>query len=156
METTAHDSTAGHTAADRSRDFRRDFGSDFGRDFRRAKLFVAAYGALSAAVLVTVVLLKATDHTVTTFMWGRTGGVLASAAVMYWLIAVAARGARWAFARMRILTVVMPLAIVAIDVIPGTLPVWFVLLQGVCALALLAAAFVVNGAGLRAAFPKAG
>ncbi|MFF0742729.1 hypothetical protein ACFYVL_20255 [Streptomyces sp. NPDC004111] len=124
------------------------------RNFSKAKTFVAAYAALGTAVLVAVVLLRATGHTVTAFMWGRTGGVLASAAVLYWLTVVAARGARWAFVRIRLLTVVMPAAIVAIDVIPGTLPTWFVLVQGVCALALVPAAFVVNGPGLRTAFPK--
>ena len=153
METTAPHTATGHPAPGHPGSH--SHSRSRSRDFSRAKLLVAAYGALSAAVLVTVALLKASDHPVTAFMWGRSGGVLASAAVMYWLLNAAARGARWAFVRMRVLTVVMPLAIVAIDVIPGTLPVWFILLQGVCALALVVAAFVVNGAGLRAAFPKA-
>ncbi|CAM5654553.1 Integral membrane protein OS=Streptomyces rimosus subsp. rimosus (strain ATCC / DSM 40260 /JCM 4667 / NRRL 2234) OX=1265868 GN=SRIM_034160 PE=4 SV=1 [Streptomyces rimosus subsp. rimosus] len=35
------------------------------------------------AVLLTVVVLAATGHEVTSFMWGRSAGVLASAAVTY-------------------------------------------------------------------------
>ncbi|WP_197085009.1 hypothetical protein [Saccharothrix sp. ST-888] len=48
----------------------------------------------------------------------------------------------------------MPIAIVAIDMIPGVLPPWFVAMQATCALAIAAAAFIINGSGLRAAFPK--
>ncbi|MGW5688379.1 hypothetical protein [Nonomuraea sp. NPDC003754] len=124
------------------------------RAFATAKILVAAYGALSAAVLVTVAILSTTGHAVTSFMWGRSAGVLASAAVAYWLTVLAARGARWAYLRMRVITVIMPIAIIAIDMIPGMLPAWFVMTQAVCALPVAAAAFVVNGSRLRAAFPK--
>ncbi|KWT62260.1 hypothetical protein ADL21_09055 [Streptomyces albus subsp. albus] len=124
------------------------------RALRTAKIFIGVYGALSTAVLLTVVVLAATGHEVTSFMWGRSAGVLASAAVTYWLTVLAARGARWAYLRVRILSVVMPVAIVAIDLIPGALPVWFIAMQAVCALAIGATAFTANGSVLRAAFPK--
>ncbi|GAA0449492.1 hypothetical protein [Streptomyces olivaceiscleroticus] len=120
----------------------------------RAKALVAAYGALSIAVLATVVVLALTERPVTSFMWGRSLGVLASAAVTYWLTVLAGRGARWAYLRVRIISIVMPPVIIAIDVLPGTLPTWFVLLQSACALAVAAAAFPLNAARLRAAFPK--
>lgn len=55
---------------------------------------------------------------------------------------------------MRIISIIMPIAIVAIDMIPGVLPPWFVAMQATCALAIAAAAFIINGSGLRAAFPK--
>ncbi|WP_030678607.1 hypothetical protein [Streptomyces rimosus] len=124
------------------------------RAFRTAKMCVGVYGALSAAVLLTVVVLAATGHEVTSFMWGRSAGVLASAAVTYWLTVLAARGARWAYLRVRVISVVMPVVIVAIDLIPGALPAWFIAMQAVCALAIGATAFIVNGSELRAAFPK--
>ncbi|MBB5776631.1 hypothetical protein [Nonomuraea jabiensis] len=122
--------------------------------FGKVKILVAAYGALSAAVLATVAVLAIGDQTVTSFMWGRSAGVLASAAVTYWLTVLAARGARWAYLRVRVISIVMPVAIVAVDMIPGICPMWFAMMQAVCALAVAAAAFVVNGSGLRAAFPK--
>ncbi|WP_181019654.1 hypothetical protein [Nonomuraea typhae] len=121
---------------------------------KTVKLFVAVYGALSVVVLATVVILAISGHPVTSFMWGRSGGVLASAAVTYWFTALAERGARWAYVRVRIMSVVVPIAIVAIDAIPGALPRWFVLMQVACAVAIGAAAFLVNGPRLRAAFPK--
>ncbi|MFI6048551.1 hypothetical protein ACIBCO_00510 [Streptomyces violascens] len=121
--------------------------------FHKAKLIVAAYGALSAVVLLAVVIRALTGHTVSSFMWGRAGGVPASAAVTYWLTAVAAQGKRWAYVRVRVISVVVPIAIVAVDVIGG-LPGWFVAMQVVCALTIGATAFVVNGPDVRAAFPK--
>ncbi|GAA3597747.1 hypothetical protein GCM10022419_096340 [Nonomuraea rosea] len=123
--------------------------------FGRTKASVAAYGAFSVAVLVVVVLLSVTGSEVTSFMWGRTGGMVASAVVTYWLTVRAARGARWAYVRVRVISVVVPIAIVAIDAIPGALPAWFVAMQLAGALALVPAAFVVNGARLRAAFSTA-
>ncbi|MFG2226916.1 hypothetical protein [Streptomyces sp. NPDC048644] len=122
------------------------------RAFGKAKMLVAVYGALSAAVLITVAVLALTGHPVTSFLWGRSAGVLASAAVTYWLTVLAARGARWAYQRVRIISVVMPLAIVAVDLIPGICPAWFAVAQATCALALAATAFLVNGSILRAAF----
>ncbi|MFF1695620.1 hypothetical protein ACFVXC_18635 [Streptomyces sp. NPDC058257] len=121
------------------------------RDFGRVKVLVAAYGALGAAVLITVAALALTGQTVTSFMWGRSAGVVASAAVTYWLTVLAARGARWAYLRVRVISIVMPIAIIAIDMIPGALPPWFVALQIACALTIGATAFIVNGRGLRAA-----
>jgi hypothetical protein len=123
------------------------------RAFGKAKIFIAAYGALSAAVLITVAILAITGHTVTSFMWGRSAGVLASAAVTYWLTVLAARGARGAYLRVRVISIVMPLAIVGVDLIPGATTAWFAMLQATCALAIAAAAFIVNGSRLRAAFP---
>ncbi|UZJ32767.1 hypothetical protein [Streptomyces endophytica] len=124
------------------------------RVFGTAKNLVAAYGALSAAVLITVAVLALTGHAVTSFMWGRSGGVLASAAVIYWMTVLAARGTRWAYLRVRILSVLMPIVIVGIDMIPGICPLWFALIQAASAVPLAAAAFLSNGPQLRAAFPK--
>ncbi|MER6951587.1 hypothetical protein ABT294_46985 [Nonomuraea sp. NPDC000554] len=127
---------------------------DTRRAFGKVKILVAVYGALSAAVLITVAILAINEQTVTSFMWGRSAGVFASAAVTYWLTVLASRGKRWAYVRVRIISIVMPPAIIAIDVIPGVLPAWFVMMQATCALAIAAAAFIINGSRLRAAFPK--
>ncbi|MEU7859579.1 hypothetical protein [Nonomuraea sp. NPDC049141] len=123
--------------------------------FGKVKRFVAAYGALSVAVLIVVVVLSVLGREVTSFMWGRTGGMFASAVVTYWLTVLASRGAQWAYVRVRIISVIVPIAIVAIDGIPGALPLWFVAMQVAGALALVPAAFIVNRSELRAAFPKA-
>ncbi|RSM91606.1 hypothetical protein DMH04_01070 [Kibdelosporangium aridum] len=120
--------------------------------FSKVKKFVAAYGALSVVGLIVVVILSAEGREVTSFMWGRTGGMFASAVVAYWLTVVAAKGARWAYVRVRIICVVVPIAIVAIDSIPGALPPWMIVIQVAGALALVPAAILVNRSDLRVSF----
>ncbi|MGV9777759.1 hypothetical protein [Streptosporangium sp. NPDC003464] len=124
------------------------------RAFGKVRKLVAAYGAFSVAVLVVVVILSVTGREVTSFMWGRAGGMFASAAVTYWLTVRASRGARWAYVRVRVISVIVPIAIIAVDSIPGALPPWFVAMQIAGALTLVPAAFVVNRSQLRAAFPR--
>ena len=125
-----------------------------GSDFGVVKKSVVAYGFFGLVGALVVGALSVAGHPASSFMWGRTAGMLASAAVTWWLTVVAARGARWAFVRVRIICVVVPVAIVAIDIIPGTLPAWFVTLQVAGALALVPAAVAVNRSRLRAAFSK--
>lgn len=120
--------------------------------FSKVKKFVAAYGALSVVGLVVVVVLSVEGGEVTSFMWGRTGGMFASAVVAYWLTVVAAKGTRWAYVRVRIICVVVPIAIVAIDSIPGALPPWMIVIQIAGALALVPAAIMVNRSDLRVSF----
>jgi len=122
--------------------------------FRKAKGFLAAYGALSAGVLGMVAVLAATGHVTTGFLWGRSSAILASAALVYWLTVLAARGSRSAYGRVRAVTVILPVAIVAVDLIPGLSPAWFTLAQSACALAIAAAALVLNGSRVRAAFAE--
>ncbi|MBT2224365.1 hypothetical protein [Nonomuraea sp. NEAU-A123] len=102
-----------------------------------------------------VVILSVTGREVTSFMWGRTGGIFASGVVTYWLAVLASRGAGWAYVRVRIISVIVPIAIIAIDSIPGALPPWFIAMQVAGALTLVPAAFIVNRSELSAAFPKA-
>lgn len=122
--------------------------------FGTVRRLVAVHGTLSALVFMTIASLAVIDHTVTSFMWGRSAGVLASAAVIYWLTLLASKGARWAYLRVRILSSLMPIVIVAVDAVPGVCPAWFAGIQAVCALPLAGAAFISYGSGLRAAFPK--
>jgi hypothetical protein len=122
--------------------------------FGKVKKFVVAYGAFSVVGLFAVVILSAKGREVSSFMWGRAGGMFASAVVAYWLSVVASRGARWAYIRVRVICVGAPVAIVAIDGIPGALPLWFVAMQIAGAITLVPAAFIVSRSQLRAAFPK--
>ncbi|MEU5607918.1 hypothetical protein AB0H03_04040 [Streptomyces sparsogenes] len=126
---------------------------DIRRAFDTVSKLVMVYGAFSVAVLAVVVVLSVMGREVTSFMWGRAGGMFASAVVTYWLTVVASRGARWAYIRVRVIAVVVPIAIITIDSVPGALPLWFVVLQIAGAVALAPTALIVNRPGLRAAFP---
>ncbi|WP_156096581.1 hypothetical protein [Amycolatopsis jejuensis] len=121
----------------------------------KVKMLALVYGGFSAVVLGAVVAESIAGYEVSGFMWGRAGGMFASAVVAYWLTGLAARGSRGAFIRLRIISVVVPIAVVAIDCsVPGALPLWFVVLQVAGAVALVPAAFIVNR--MRAAFAPAG
>lgn len=118
------------------------------------KKFVAAYAAFSVAVILVVVILSVMGREVSSFMWGRAGGMLGSAVVAYVLSVIAARGARWAYVRMCVICVGVPVAIAAIDIIPGALPPWFVAMQIAGAITLVPAAFILSRSELRVAFRK--
>jgi len=122
--------------------------------FTRVKFFAALYGALSVLVLLANGAIAATGHgnEVSAFMWTRSSIIVASAALIYWLAVRASRGLRSAYGRVRILSIILPVAIVAVDMIPGVCPLWFTLAQVVCALALVPVAFIVSGRRLRAMF----
>ncbi|WP_037366677.1 hypothetical protein [Amycolatopsis orientalis] len=117
-----------------------------------AKGFVAAYGVVSAVVFGAIAARALTGGEVSSFMWIRSGVVVASAVVSWWLLSAAARGSRAAYLRMRLIAIVAPVAIVGVDLIPGVCPLWFLLAQTGCAIVLAGAA--VPLARLRATFPK--
>ncbi|GAB3398761.1 hypothetical protein [Amycolatopsis echigonensis] len=117
-----------------------------------AKGFVAAYGVVSAVVLGAIAARALSGGEVSSFMWIRSGVVVVSAAVSWWLVSAAARGSRAAYLRMRLIAIVAPVAIVGVDLIPGACPLWFLLAQTGCAVVLAGAA--VPLVSLRATFPK--
>ncbi|MEV4497750.1 hypothetical protein AB0J84_18915 [Micromonospora arborensis] len=55
-----------------------------------------------------------------------------------------------------LVAVIMPIAIIGVDVIPGVCPPWYAVLQVVCMLPIVRVAFLTRGSGLRAAFPRQG
>ncbi|WP_370939432.1 hypothetical protein [Amycolatopsis sp. cg13] len=122
------------------------------RPFGLVKGFVAAYGAAGLAVFGTIVVLAATEGTATSFMWTRSALVPVSAVIMYWLVSLAAKGSNRAYQRARFISIVAPVALVGVDLIPGACPFWFLLLQTACAVLLACAA--VPLVRLRASFAK--
>ncbi|MET7447577.1 MULTISPECIES: hypothetical protein [unclassified Streptomyces] len=55
---------------------------------------------------------------------------------------------------MSALVVIMPIAIIGVDLIPGVCPPWYAVMQVVCMLPVIRVAFVIRGSALRDAFPK--
>ncbi|CAM5474299.1 hypothetical protein GCM10010329_30650 [Streptomyces spiroverticillatus] len=110
------------------------------------KTCVRIYGALSTAALVAVVVVAATGQApVNTFMWVR-AVLLPVVAVPLHLLAVAAkRGSRRALDRLRTLTVIMPIAVVGVDLVPGVCPWWYAAAQAVCMLPVVRMALLVRG-----------
>ncbi|MGW1839735.1 hypothetical protein [Streptomyces sp. NPDC002067] len=144
METNAH-STAGAALLDTPR-AQGAFGT--------AKSSVKVYGLLSAAALLAVVAVSISGHTVNTFMWVRAVLLPVVAVLIHRMTGSASRGSRRAFERVRALAVIMPIAIIGVDLIPGVCPPWYAVMQTVCMLPVIRVAFLTRGSALRAAFPK--
>jgi hypothetical protein len=104
---------------------------------------VKLYGAVCAITLGTVAVVAAAGPSVTTFMWVRAVLLLAITPVLYRM------AARRRFERLRTVAVVLPVAIVGVDLIPGVCPVWYAGMQAIAALALVGVAFLTRGSALR-------
>ncbi|MFE4396226.1 MULTISPECIES: hypothetical protein [Streptomycetaceae] len=123
--------------------------------FTTVKKCITLFGLAGAIVLGTVAVMASIGHPTTPFMWIRGVIFLAVAPYLHRLATRAADGSAKAFDRVRTLSTVMPIAIIAVDLIPGLCPPWYAVLQGLSALALLAVAILTRTPALRAAFPNA-
>src|SRR5690348_14053723 len=84
---------------------------------------------VSALALAATAAVAVHGHSVNTFMWVR-GALLPVVAVLLYRLAVrAAAGDGRAADRLRTLTVIMPLAIIGVDLIPGVCPPWYATAQ---------------------------
>ncbi|WP_424888856.1 hypothetical protein [Streptomyces sp. XH2] len=122
--------------------------------FTTAKNSIKVYGALGTAALVAVIVVAGTGHAVNTFMWVRAVLLPVVAVLIHRMAVSAARGSRRAFERLSGLAVIMPVAIIGVDLIPGVCPPWYAVMQVVCMLPVIGVAFLTRGSALRAAFPK--
>ncbi|MFE0044534.1 hypothetical protein [Streptomyces albireticuli] len=122
--------------------------------FGTVRSALKVYGALGAAALVTVVAVAISGHTVNTFMWVRAVLLPVVAMLLHRMTVSASRGSKRAYERVSALTVIMPVAVIGVDLIPGVCPLWYAAMQVVCMVPVVRAAFVVRGAVLRGVFTK--
>ncbi|GHF84204.1 cytochrome bd-type quinol oxidase subunit 2 [Amycolatopsis bartoniae] len=115
------------------------------RTFRILHWLAVTYLALGVLALVVIVLLRNDPAEVNDAVWTRAVIVLVTAVVLVLLTNRAARGSRGAFRRLRIISIVVPVAIAVIVALPGLFPLWMRLEQGLCGLVMIAYAVVVNG-----------
>jgi hypothetical protein len=126
---------------------------------RRAALrpvlaLIGGFVAVSALMLVALAVLVAAGNDVDVAVWVRCSIVLGSSLVLLAIAASAARGSRAALTRLRIISPIVLAAIVVIVSIPGFLPVWVRLEQGLCGLILVPVVVLVNLPRTRIHFPR--
>ncbi len=122
--------------------------------FRPFVVLLAGFVAVSLAMELVLVTLSVLGSAVDGAVWTRCSAVLASSVVLLLLTIGAARGSRSAWIRIRIISVVVVAAVVVIVSIPGFLPTWVRIEQGVCGGLVLPVAILVNMGRTRALFPK--
>jgi hypothetical protein len=90
--------------------------------FHSVRLLIGGYVAISAATLVAIVLMRNHPAEVTSAVWIRGTIVVASALLMTLFAKRAARGASRMYLRLRLVSAIMVVAIVAIIAVPRRLP----------------------------------
>lgn len=114
------------------------------RAFDTARKCVGIFGVVSGIVVAVVAAVAIAHGPVTIFMWVRAGIMLLIAPLLHRLVVRASEGGQQAFERLRTVSVVLPIAIVGVDVLPGVAPVWYAVLQGLSAVALLGVAVLLR------------
>jgi hypothetical protein len=123
-----------------------------GLAFGAIKTLTAAYLAATAGTLAFVVLERNDPALVDADVWTHALIVFGFALLLVDVANRAAGGMRRAYLRLRIVSVVLAASSVVLPAIPGLLPTWMKVEQGVYALVLAAVAFLAHSRGARAMF----
>lgn len=123
---------------------------------RGVKILVGCYAVLSALTLVAAYLMRDDAAMVNDTVWIRGGIVALTSLLMLFFAVGTGRGRPRAHLRLRIVSAIMVVAIAVIVAIPGFLPLWMRIEQGVCGLLLIGVVVIVNGGHLRAVFTGRG
>ena len=122
------------------------------RDFDLAKKLIVIYLVAGAILLGTLVVIVVAGGKPTVFMWVRATILLALMPLLSMFAVRAERGRTSSLQRLRLLTTVLPVAIIGVDLIPGVCPSWYAAMQAVSALALAPVGFLTRRPEIRAAF----
>ncbi|HET6909733.1 MAG TPA: hypothetical protein VFH54_10375 [Mycobacteriales bacterium] len=113
---------------------------------KKCILIFGVFGVFGVVVLTTLAV-AALDHgSVSSFMWVRASILLLITPVFYRLAEHASRGEEKSFERLRTVSVIVPIAIVGVDLIPGVCPTWYAAMQAASAVPLVAIAVITRRA----------
>lgn len=101
------------------------------------------FGVVNVIVLAVLIVSWAAGGSTSTFMWVRAVILLALTPLLLVLVRSARRGSQSAVDRVRLVSTVLPVAIVVVDLIPGMCPDWYAAMQGAGALALVPVAVLL-------------
>jgi hypothetical protein len=104
---------------------------------RIAQVLLGGYAAVSVLTLLAIVVFSGDPDIVTDAVWIR-GSIIAVASLVTFALGVSmAKGSRSNYRRVQVIALAQVVAIIVIESIPGSFPVWFKVVNGVCG-ALLA------------------
>ncbi len=124
------------------------------RALRLPKALVGTYLAISVLTVIAAVVLRDNPALVTDAVWIRTIIVVLTGALMLSFAVGATRGSAKSYLRLRVSSAVMVVAIAVLVALPGFLPLWVRIEQGVCGLLLLGVVVLVNGQRVRGLFAR--
>lgn len=111
-------------------------------DFELAWKCVGIFAACNAIALASVVGVAALGEGASTFMWVRAIILVAASPLLLWIVRRAGSGSVAMVERMRLVSTVLPVAVIVVDVLPGVAPAWYGVIQGLGALALVPVAAI--------------
>lgn len=121
--------------------------------FRPMLVLLGGLIAVSAAMVSVLAVLSRSGAAIDPAIWIRCSIVLGSSIVLLLIAISAAGGSRSAWLRLRIVSAVVVIAVAVIASIPGFLPVWVRIEQGLCGALVLPVAILVSLPRVRAVFP---
>lgn len=116
--------------------------SERAASFELAFKWVWIFGVWNAVVLGTVIASALTGGAPSIFMAVRAVILLTASPFLLWLTRRAGRGSDSALDRLRVVSRILPIAVIVVDFIPGVAPVWYAVLQGIGALAMVPVAVI--------------
>lgn len=124
------------------------------RVLRGVQTLTSGFLGISLLTFAAIVLLRNNPALTPPAVWIRGSIVVGSALLTAYLAALMGRGSKSGYLRLRIVSAIMLVAIVAIIALPDPFPLWMKIEQGVCGALLLGVVVLVNGKRLRSAFAK--
>jgi len=121
--------------------------------FRPLLVLLTGFLLVSVAMEGVLLIQSISGASLDSSIWIRCSLVLGSSVVLLLIARRAGRGSRPAWIRVRIITVIVVVAVVVIVSIPGFLPDWVRIEQGICGLLVLPVAIVLNLPRTAALFP---
>ena len=125
---------------------------DVREKLRIAQVLLGGYAAVSVLTLLAIVVFSGDPDIVTDAVWVR-GSIIAVASLITFGLGVSmARGSRSNFRRVRIIALAQVVAIIVIEAVPGSFPVWFKIVNGVCGALLTIVVLLTFARTVRATF----
>ncbi|WP_045318205.1 hypothetical protein [Lentzea aerocolonigenes] len=117
-----------------------------------AKKLLGGYAAVSVLTLLAIVVFSGNPDVVTDAVWIR-GSILAVASLITFALGVSmAGGSRSNYRRVKIIALAQVVAVLVIESIPGSFPVWFKIANGVCGALLIIVVLLTFARSVRATF----
>jgi hypothetical protein len=117
-----------------------------------AKKLLGGYAAVSVLTLLAIVVFSGNPEIVTSAVWIR-GSILAVASLVTFALGVSmAGGSASNYRRVKIIALAQVVAVVVIESIPGSFPLWFKIANGVCGALLIIVVLLTFARSVRATF----
>jgi hypothetical protein len=119
---------------------------------RIAQVLLGGYAAVSVLTLLAIVVFSGDPDIVTDAVWIRGSIIAVASLITLALGASMAKGSRSNYRRVQIIALAQVVAIIVIESVPGSFPVWFKVVNGVCGVLLAIVVLLTFARSVRTTF----